>query len=197
MKAKLFALATLAALLPAVSARAEWQAVERIETYAVSGRTGIALYRSIGERGPKVGIGRAIAYTDYRLTWRRDYRPEDGGCRLAAAVPNLTITYRLPAPADTLPPATRRLWETFIAGVEVHERGHGAIILDVVKKIEAISVGLAVADDPDCTKTRAELQRRLVPLAEELRRRNRDFDREEMSEGGNVHRLVLGLVNGG
>ena len=40
----------------------DWKAVEMIETYAISGDTGIALYRSIGEKGPKVGVGRAIAY---------------------------------------------------------------------------------------------------------------------------------------
>ncbi len=197
MKAGLRMALAAALLLPVPTAgQAGWRAVERVETYAISGKTGIALYRSIGENGPKAGIGRAIAYTDYKLTWRRDYRPQGGGCVLAAARPNLVITYRLPKPAGDLPAATRRLWERFIDGVEKHERVHGEIILDITKKIEALSVGLTVADDPDCTKTRAELQRRLPPLAEELKRRSREFDRVELSEGGNVHQLVLGLVNG-
>ncbi|MFC6489501.1 DUF922 domain-containing Zn-dependent protease [Nitratireductor sp. GCM10026969] len=198
MRTGLRILTAITCLLPlAALAQEGWAPVERIETYPVTGKSGIALYESIGENGPKVGIGRAIAYTDYKLTWRRDYRPQAGGCVLAAATPNLLITYRLPQPSNDLPPATRRLWQTFIEGVEKHERVHGDIILDVVKKIEAVSVGLTVADDPDCTKTRAELQRRLVPLAAELKQRSREFDRVEMSEGGNVHRLVLGLVNGG
>lgn len=182
--------------LPA-AAQAEWRAVESVETYAISGKTGIELYESIGERGPKVGIGRAIAYTDYHLTWTRDYQPRDGGCRLASARPKLVITYRLPKPSGPLPTATQRLWETFIAGVEAHERVHGEIIIDIVRKIEATSVGLSVPGDPDCSKVREELQRRLPALAQELRQKSRDFDRAEMSDGGNVHRLILALVNGG
>lgn len=186
---------TMLTALP-LPAHAEWKPAERIETYAISGTSGIELYRSIGDSGPKVGIGRAIAYTSYDLKWSRDYRPEGGGCTLASAKPHLTIIYRLPKPAGKLPPGTARLWRTFIAGVEKHERVHGRFILDTVKKIEAASVGLRVEDDSDCSRTRAELQRRLVPLAEELRQRSRDFDSVELRDGGNVHRLVLDLVNG-
>ena len=196
MRRWIVAVAFLVAL--AGAARADWQAVERVETYSITGQTGIALYRSIGENGPRAGPGSAIAFTDYKLTWGRDYRPQpDGSCTLVSARPNLVITYRLPEPAGPLPPETLALWERFIAGVRAHERVHGRIITDITKKIEALSIGLTVADDPTCAKTRAELQRRLPPLAEELKRRNRDFDRKEMSEGGTVHRLVLELVNGG
>ncbi|WP_274424809.1 DUF922 domain-containing Zn-dependent protease [Chelativorans sp. YIM 93263] len=198
MKAALRLALFAACFLPfPVAAQAEWEPVETVETYAVSGETGIALYESIGERGPKVGIGRAIAYTDFKLTWTRDYQPRGGGCTLASARPKLIITYRLPELAGDLPPAMQKRWDKFIDGVAAHERVHGEIITDIARKIEAMSVGLTMADDPDCAKTRAELQRRLVPIAAELKQRNRAFDREEMSEGGNVHRLVLELVNGG
>lgn len=189
-------LAAVAVVLPVPAYAGDWQAAERVETYTISGDTGIALYRSIGENGPATGDGRVIAHTDYDLTWHREYRPtNDGGCRLAVAWPNLVITYRLPKPAGALPAATQRLWETFIAGVRRHERGHGAIITAIVEKIEALSVGLTAADDPGCTKVRAELQSRLPALAAELRQRNRAYDREEFSEGGVVHRLILALVN--
>ena len=189
------AAAGLAAAMPA--AGAEWRAAEKVETYAISGDTGIALYRSIGERGPKVGVGRAIAYTDFELLWSRDYRQQaDGSCLLASARPSLTITYRLPKPSGKLPAATRGLWESFIEGVEAHERVHGDFIREMVGKIEAVSVGLSVADDPECRKIRKELTGRLAALSQEQRQRSRDFDRAEMSDGGTVHRLVLALVNG-
>ena len=181
---------------PAV-AQTDWRAAEKIKTYAISGDTGIALYRSIGERGPKVGVGRAIAYTDFELLWSRDYRQQaDGSCLLASARPSLTITYRLPKPSGKLPAATHRLWESFIEGVEAHERVHGDFIREMVGKIEAVSVGLSAADDPECRKIREELTRRLAALSQEQRQRSRDFDRAEMSDGGNVHRLILRLVNG-
>ena len=193
----IFLLLPLMTLLAALPASADWRPVERIEHYAITGTTGIELYRSIGENGPSVGIGRAIAFTDFDLLWSRDYRPQsDGSCVLASARPSLTITYRLPRPAGPLPPATQRLWDVFIAGVEKHERVHGEIILDMTRQIEAFSVGLRAENDPGCQKVRAELQRQLAVISEERHRRNREFDRVEMSEGGNVHQLILALVNG-
>lgn len=194
---KRIVLCLLALVAIPASAAADWRPVERIEHYTITGTTGIDLYRSIGERGPSVGIGRAIAYTDFDLLWSRDYRPQpDGSCVLASARPSLTITYRLPRPAGPLPPHTQRLWDVFIAGVEKHERVHGEIILDMTRQIEAVSVGLSAENDPGCQKVRAELQRKLVGISEERHARNREFDRVELSEGGNVHQLVLALVNG-
>lgn len=187
----------LAALLQAVSpAAAQWQHQERIDSYAVSGSTGIELYRSIGENGPKAGVGRAIAYTTFELLWSRDYRPEAGGCRLASARPRLTIIYRLPEPAGKLPPATAALWARFIEGIRAHERVHGGIIEDTARRIEAATVGLTVAGDKGCKAIRQEVTRLVAGLGAEMKARHREYDRVEMSDGGNVHRLVLGLVNG-
>lgn len=191
------ALALFAAAMPG-SAHADWKPVERVEHYRVSGRSGIELYRSIGENGPLIGVGRAVAYTDFKLLWSRDYRPQpDGSCTLASARPSLTITYRLPkAPAD-LPGPTKAAWQAFLTGITAHEKIHGDIIVDMVRQIEAVSVGLNAASDPGCQKVREALQARLGPLSQAQRQRSRDFDREEMREGGNVHRLILALVNGG
>lgn len=193
------ALAVTAALIGApAAAHADWKPVERVETYRVSGRTGIDLYRSIGENGPNVGVGRAIAYTDFKLLWSRDYRPQpDGSCKLVTARPSLTITYRLPKASGDLPAATQHAWKTFLEGIAAHEKVHGDIIVDMVRQIEAVSVGLSAPADPECKKVREALQSRLGPLSQEQRRRSRDFDREEMRDGGNVHRLILALVNGG
>lgn len=190
--------ATIALLGSCVLAHAGWKPVERTETYQISGRSGIELYRSIGENGPVIGVGRAIAYTDFKLLWSRDYRPQpDGSCTLVTARPSLTITYRLPrAPAD-LPPATQRAWKIFLGGIAAHEKIHGDIIVEMVRQIEAVSVGLNAANDPDCQKVRQALQARLGPLSQEQRRRSREFDIDEMRDGGNVHRLILALVNGG
>lgn len=66
----------------------------------------------------------------------------------------------------------------------------------MVKEIETMSVGLAVADDPECKKIRAELTRRLGEISGRQRQRGRDFDKVEMGDGGNVQQLILKLVNG-
>lgn len=171
---------------------------EQVKTYAVSGRSGVELYRSIGENGPEIGGGRrTIAHTTFRLTWRRDYRPqEDGACVLASAVPRLIITYTLPKPRGGMPAPVAASWKRFADGIATHERVHGRHIIEMVKKIEAASTGLRAADDPECQKVRALLQRHLKRLSDEQRARGRAFDAKEMSRGGNVHALILGLVNG-
>jgi len=173
-----------------------WSPLEKVQTYPISGKTGIDLYRSIGENGPKAGVGRAIAITDFELKWSRDYQPRDGGCALAAAKPHLSIIYRLPKPSNKLPDTLQPLWNTFIRGVEKHERVHGAMIVETVKAIEASTVGTFVPNDPKCRAVRKEVENRTKPLVDEQRRQSRAFDREELSDGGNVHSLVLGLVNG-
>lgn len=178
--------------------RAEWQAVEKVQTYSIAGQSGLELYASIGERGPKVGgLTRAIAHTSFKLTWRRKYETQGESCVLASAVPKLAITYTLPKPAKPLPAPIRERWETFIAGVHRHELVHGDLIKDMVKKIEAATVGLTVAADPECRKIKTELTRRLGELSRLQRRQSLDFDRAELSDGGNVHQLILRLVNGG
>ncbi len=184
-------------VLSPMVAHADWQAVEKVQTYAISGKSGAELYASIGERGPEVGGRiRAIAHTNFTLTWTRKYERQGNACTLVSARPKLTITYTLPKPAEPLPPPVRKNWETFIAGVHSHELVHGDTIKEMVKAIEAVSVGMSVPSDPNCQKIRSELTKRLSELSLTQRQQSRDFDRSELSEGGNIHQLVLALVNG-
>jgi predicted secreted Zn-dependent protease len=180
------------------SAQSQWQPVEQIQTYSITGDSGVDLYASIGERGPKIGKEvRAIAHTNFKLTWTRDYRPQpDGACTLVSARPKLIITYTLPKPASVLAPDLKKKWDVFIEGVRKHELVHGVIITDMVKEIERVSVGLSVADDPKCAKIRTELTAKLGEISKAQQKRSSDYDRMEMGEGGNVHQLILQLVNG-
>ncbi|MBB2796420.1 UNVERIFIED_ORG: putative secreted Zn-dependent protease [Rhizobium pisi] len=178
------------------AARAEWQAVEEVRPYAISGTSGAALYESIGARGPEVGAGRVIAHTTFKLTWTRKYEPQGNACVITTNKPKLIITYTLPKPSVALPPAVNSSWESFISGIAAHERVHGATIKEMVKEIETMSIGLTAADDPDCKKIRVELTRRLGEISGRQRQRGRDFDKVEMGDGGNVQQLILKLVNG-
>jgi predicted secreted Zn-dependent protease len=176
---------------------AEWKAVEREQPYVIQGTTGPDLYASIGERGPQVGgLTRTIAHTTFKLTWTRDYQPRNGGCVLASAKPKLAITYTLPKPASRLAGNVRSNWDLFITGVRDHEKVHGVMIKDMVREIERVSIGLAVENDPNCKKIRQELTRRLAAISQAQRRKSRDFDHVELGDG-NIHQLILRLVNGG
>ncbi len=187
----------LLGLLLAWPARADWKPVQKVETYAISGQTGPELYASIGQAGPLLGKGRVIAFTNFKLTWTRDYKPQGDACVLRSARPKLIITYTLPKPAGRLAPAVQKSWEIFAAGLAAHERVHGAAIVEMVRKIEAISVGLTVAGDPGCSKIRTELTRQLAEISLAQRQASRDFDKVEFGPGGNLQKLVLAFVNGG
>ncbi|HEV7310166.1 MAG TPA: DUF922 domain-containing Zn-dependent protease [Ensifer sp.] len=177
-------------------ASAEWQAIEKEAPYAVTGQTGAELYASIGERGPKAGLGRAIAHTNFKLTWTRKYEQVAGACTLTTARPKLIITYTLPKPSKPLPAGTRENWATFINGVRKHELVHGDFIKEMVRAIEQATLGFSVPDDPKCQKIRTEMTKRLGALSQAQRQRSRDFDQVELTDGGNIHQLILKLVNG-
>ncbi|OJF98748.1 DUF922 domain-containing Zn-dependent protease [Pararhizobium antarcticum] len=178
-------------------AQAEWQRTEVVKTYAVRGNSGAELYQSIGENGPEIGgLARVIAYTNFKLTWTRKYERQGDACVLVSARPKLIVTYHLPQVAGKLPKTVKANWETFIEGVRAHERVHGDIIEDMVREIEAATVGLTVPGDPKCQAIRTEMTKRLGALSMAQRQKSRDFDQIELSEGGNVNRLVLQLVNG-
>jgi predicted secreted Zn-dependent protease len=190
-------IASLSFLLGAVAAaHAGGTISEKIVTYPISGSSGVDLYMSIGERGPKVGPTRAIAHTTFDLKWSRKYEPRGNACVLAAARPWLTITYTVPKPSGKLAPAVKARWDRFAAGVLAHEKVHGESIREMVRTIEGFSVGFTAQNDPTCRKIRQELTTRLAAASAIQRQQGRDFDREEFREGGNMHRLILGLVNG-
>lgn len=173
----------------------DWKAVERVEPYAVTGSTGLEIYQSIGEHGPKLGIARVIAHTGFKLTWTRKYERIGNTCVITVNRPKLVITYTLPRLKSKLSGPLKGRWDTFIAGVTAHEKVHGDFIKDMVKQIEAMSVGMRVENDPKCQKIRPQLQTRLGELSDAQRARSRDFDQTELSDGGNVHQLILQLVD--
>ena len=171
---------------------------EFVRTYPVAGSSGSELYRSIGENGPLVGGGQArvIAHTTFKLTWTRKYELQNNACVLVSAKPKLIVFYTLPKPSAPLVGPLKNSWDAFLDGVRKHEKVHGETIVDMVRKIEAMSVGLSVPNDPDCKMIRQELTRRLAEISQNQRQDSRDFDKAELSEGGNIHQLILRLVNG-
>lgn len=186
-------------LVPCPALAADWKPIEKIETYAVSGQTAEELYISIGEKGPVIGADkkRAIALTNFKLTWQRDYQPQGGACVLKTAKPKLIITYTMPKPAGKLAAAVQARWDAFATGLITHEKEHGAGIVDMVDKIVAFSTGLTVENDPGCKKIRAQLTQYLDQLSKAQRQGSRDFDKEEFGPGGHLQKLIAAFLIGG
>ena len=198
MKAAMTAATCLVLALAMPAGAADWKATENTAHYAISGSTPLALYQSIGDKGPKTSTGtRAIALTTWDLKWRRDYQRRDKGCVLASALPFLSITYTLPKPATSQSGATAQSWGNFYAGIKAHELQHGAMLKTMTQAIINQTVGLATqSDDGNCNQLRANVLKNVKAAFDSYTRQSREFDRVEMSKGGNVHQLVLALVNG-
>lgn len=174
----------------------EWQPKHFTKTYTVSGTTPIELYTSIGENGPVIGEGRrTIATTVWDLKWRRDYRPDGSACVLKSALPFLSVITTLPKPKAKLSGEAARRWSAFVDGIAAHEKVHGADIVAMTEQIIAGTEGLRIENDPDCKAIRAEVLARVQKAADDYKVKARAFDQVEMSDGGAVHRLILGLVN--
>ena len=188
----------LALALPLPAIAEPWTPVEKIVTYPVSGASGIELYRAIGHRGPTVGKGiRAIAHTNFKLTWRRDYQVRGKACVLASAVPKLIVTYTLPKAEGRLAEPLASRWRTFLDGIAAHERVHGEQIIRMTREIEAATVGLTVENDPGCRKIRSIMTERLGAISARRQAESNAFDKTEMGADGAIGRLVIALVNSG
>lgn len=191
------AFAMVALLLPASAHAEDWQPQIVNRTYAISGATPIELYESIGANGPVIGGGRrTIAVTQWDLKWRRDYQRDGSACVLKSSLPFLTITYTLPKPKAGLSGAAATGWRQFIQGITAHEKVHGNDIISMTQEIISNTVGLRIESDPDCKLIRTEVLKLVQAAANAYKAKARAFDSIEMSDGGNVHKLILGLVNG-
>lgn len=195
-KISLVFIALLASAYPTLAA--DWKPSQQNVHYAISGKTPLALYQSIGEKGPKLkGNRRVIAHTTWDLKWRRDYQKQAQGCVLASALPFLKIIYTLPKPSSKLTGAVRTRWNAFYDGIVVHEHQHGVMIRQMTQTIIDETVGLTTSqDDKNCNKLRAKVLATVKTQFDNYTLQSRAFDRDEMSNGGNVQKLVLGLVNG-
>lgn len=192
---RLFSCLALFMVMISPAAAQEWQATERVEHYKISGTAPMELYQSIGERGPKLSLGRVIAHTTFKLTWQRDYQQQGAACVLATAKPKLVITYTLPKPAQKLGPDVAAKWDDFYDGIVEHEKLHGQFMKDLTQQIQDVSIGLREDNDPGCKKVRAALQAQLKPISDAHVARHSEYDQVEMSPGGAVHQLILNFLN--
>lgn len=191
------ALAWTTLLLPPLPADAGDIRAKQVEkTYTISGTTGLELYQSIGAKGPRLGASSAIALTEFDLKWGRDYVRDGNDCVLPAVRHFLTITTTLPKPRGNLPPDLAARWRVFIDGIRAHEAVHGEYVVDMAQQIHDTTVGFRQPDDPNCKKIRKTIQVPIKAAFDRYKARNRAFEQSEMSDGGNVHQLILELVNG-
>lgn len=169
----------------------------KTRTYAISGRNGAELYQSMVRQGPRHGfVSRAIAQTSYTVEWQAEVVSAGAACRVVRALPVLSVTYTYPQPSRAMSAEMNQRWRRFMTGVKKHEERHGSIARQMVRSAEASVRNLKVGNDPGCIRTRAEVKKRADKIYAAYEARQIKFDAREHRDGGNIDRLILGLVKG-
>ncbi|MER9582675.1 DUF922 domain-containing protein [Mesorhizobium sp. M0047] len=167
----------------------------KTRTYDITGNTGLALMKAMDRKGPKHGfMTHAIAQTGYTVDWNLDAGQDNGLCRLRRADGTLNLFYTFPHLASATAPALQKHWSRFFAGVRAHEETHGRIAREMMRAIETSISGLRIADDPSCSKTRREAQRRIKATYAAYEVKQIAFDAREHRDGGHVEHLITALI---
>jgi len=94
---------------------------------------------------------RFTGQTDWHIEWRACFEQEATRCRIGGVTSTVNVTYTLPkwADRDAAPARLRDRWDRYIAGLTVHEKGHGTVAHDVARDIEAELVGMVSTEGCD------------------------------------------------
>lgn len=116
---------------------------------------------------------RFTGQTDWHIEWRACYENVVSGCRIGGVVSTVHVVYTLPrwADRDSANARLRSRWDRYLASLETHERGHGAIARDVARMIEYSLVG--TTQEGSCES----LDKTAARMVEEVMRRGEEMQR--------------------
>ncbi len=115
---------------------------ERITYYNVKGRTGREIFKSMIDRGPKLGgrRGHALATTEYEYDVNNiDVIVKNGRCIANQLDVTVHVKYTYPKwiPNGSAKKSTRNAWKVFSKSVIWHEQQHVKIAMDYARDYEA------------------------------------------------------------
>ncbi len=105
---------------------------ERLEYYAIRGRSADAILKEMRALGP-LGVldpeHRYFASANYQISWKYFYVDGADGCAISQFDVGVDITYLYPRWEDRSEASSRlnAYWDHFLEKLEIHEKGHGEI----------------------------------------------------------------------
>lgn len=162
--------------------------VESIRTYEFFGARAQAASTSLRERllvstDYEGRERRFTGQTDWHIEWRACFEQEARRCRIGGVTSTVNVTYTLPkwADRDAAPGRLKDKWDRYIAGLTVHEKGHGAIAHEVAREIESELVGLDSQEG--CESLNADSMRVVDDVMSRGEKRQREYDRSTVHGG--------------
>ena len=167
----------LLTLLPAAPAQAQSKLVWRTNYYSITGASLRDIRRSMDQSRPWKEPANLSGLTEWRIDWRFELTPVEGGCRCSSFTTTTTITNTLPRwtpPAGT-PEELKSAWNRFFKALGEHEEGHSRLALAAVADLHKRIKELGPA--PDCNGLRKRINDLAGRVIEENRQREKDYDR--------------------
>lgn len=148
-----------------------------LRTYPVTSTTVAEARAEMRQAGPSFEGRRFNGGTQWRITWRYQLRPGAGACRFSDVRVQLEASITMPEwrPAADVDEEVKRWWRGYHAGLLHHERGHALLAVETAADI-ARELRRKVA--PSCQELAAESERQGRRMLDELRSRQRAYDRE-------------------
>jgi predicted secreted Zn-dependent protease len=170
------AAAVLALLCPAL-VQAQNKLVWRTNYYSVQGASLGEIHRSMDQSRPWKEPANLSGLTEWRIEWRFELTPAEGGCRCSSFTTTTTITNTLPrwTPPAEAPEELKAAWTRFIKALGEHEDGHSRLALaalaDLHKRIKELG------PEPVCDGLRKRINDLAGRVIDENRQREKDYDR--------------------
>lgn len=193
---RLLALLTALLAVSATSISAHTRPKVKVTTseYVVTGKTGKELMKQINRKGPRHGfLVRAIAQTQYTLSYGYEAEQLKTHCRVSKAWVELELNYVFPKLGNRVSADLASRWRRFMGGVRAHEEIHGKLATQMAAATERSMLETTIRGSRGCSKLRRTIQRQVKRIFDKYEATQRRFDREEHRKNGNVEALVSGL----
>ncbi|MCB1457390.1 MAG: DUF922 domain-containing protein [Nitratireductor sp.] len=185
-------------LVIGTSAHAEVKVTESTKYYSVNGRTGLELGKAMLVGGGKtIRLRHAIAATATKFNVTDpELVVENGRCKIRKLRVNLGLTYYYPkwSGRSKASPSVRKAWDVFYQELVKHEKTHGKIAIEYANRLEKELLRTSGTVLARCADFTAVASFRVRSLANELKRKQADFDRREGLSSSRISKLQVQLI---
>jgi predicted secreted Zn-dependent protease len=179
----------------AVTAQAKPKIAIKTKFYEVKGKDGEEVLRNINRKGPRHGfLVRAIAQTQYTLSYGYDTVQSSQGCSVTKAEVKMDIVYVFPKLAGKNSRHLNTRWKQFMAGVQKHEETHGSLARQMASATEKALLSTHVSGKRGCGQIKNVAKRNVDKVFKIYERQQVAFDKKEHRDNGNVEKLVTAFV---
>lgn len=172
---------------------------EKTKFYSVTGTNGREIFKSMLDKGPKLGKKNehALATTEYDYNIKNvQAEIRNGRCIPTHVDVEVTVLYTYPKwkGSSKANRNVRKAWKEFSKSVVWHEKQHVKIAMEYAKDYEKALKKIRLRTKDNCTKASFGSIWRASRAALKHNRKQRQFDRRDLRPGGRGYEAQLNLI---